>query len=149
MSRFARATRVHHPLASRLRTARVLRGLSQREAGRRSGVGEKSISSFETGDRVQAMKVSQLERILKVYGVPLDRFFADTPFGNLAEEARAELDVREFVGEELPAILKIDRILERFDPVRAGLMLEFIRTQLMVGPRAEVRRELHKESPTN
>jgi transcriptional regulator with XRE-family HTH domain len=59
----------------RLRELRRLHGLSQKEVARRSGVGEKTLSSFETGERTDAMKVRQLEEILAVYSVPLSAFF--------------------------------------------------------------------------
>jgi transcriptional regulator with XRE-family HTH domain len=54
-------------LPIRLRDARG--SLSQHELGRRSGVHEKTISSFETGERIGAMKVSQLEKIAAACGV--------------------------------------------------------------------------------
>jgi transcriptional regulator with XRE-family HTH domain len=49
--------------------------MSQREAARMSGVGEKSISSFETGQRIDSLKISQLLRLIKVYGVSEEEFF--------------------------------------------------------------------------
>jgi len=58
-----------------LREARSRRGLTQKDAARVSGVGEKTISFFETGARVSSMKVSQLEKLLQLYGLTLDQFF--------------------------------------------------------------------------
>lgn len=60
----------------RLRELRRLRGLSQREAATRAGVGEKTISSFETGERISSMKLSQLEQILRAYGTTIQEFFS-------------------------------------------------------------------------
>lgn len=52
-----------------------MRGLSQKDAAKMSGVGEKSISSFETGERIDSLKISQLLKLLKVYGVSEEEFF--------------------------------------------------------------------------
>jgi transcriptional regulator with XRE-family HTH domain len=59
----------------RLRDARHRRGLSQHEAAKLSGVGEKTISSFETGERIHSMKISQLRPLLNAYGMTESEFF--------------------------------------------------------------------------
>jgi transcriptional regulator with XRE-family HTH domain len=64
-------------LVLKLRELRRMAGLSQKEAARRSGVGEKTISSFETGGRIDSLKITQLQSLLKVYGVTPDEFFSD------------------------------------------------------------------------
>ena len=51
-------------LVLKLREVRRLRGLSQKDVARLSGVGEKTISSFETGERVGSMKLEQLRKLL-------------------------------------------------------------------------------------
>ena len=53
-------------LVLKLREVRRLKGLSQKDAARLSGVGEKTISSFETGERVGSMKLAQLRRLLAI-----------------------------------------------------------------------------------
>lgn len=63
-------------LVLKLRELRRLRGLSQKDAARLSGVGEKTISSFETGERVGALKLSQLAKLLRIYGVTEEQFFS-------------------------------------------------------------------------
>src|SRR5687768_12099018 len=63
-------------LVLRLRELRRIRGLSQKDVARRSGVGEKTISSFETGQRVGSLKISQLRKLLTVYGVTEGEFFS-------------------------------------------------------------------------
>lgn len=63
-------------LVLKLRELRDLRGLSQKDAARLSGVGEKTISSFETGERIGAMKLSQLAKLLSIYGVTEEQFFS-------------------------------------------------------------------------
>jgi transcriptional regulator with XRE-family HTH domain len=62
---------------------RKLRGLrehvgiiSQKDLAALSGVGEKTISSFETGERIDSIKLSQLLRILAVYDMSAAEFFA-------------------------------------------------------------------------
>lgn len=42
-----------------------------------AGVGSKTLSSFETGARTHRMKVMQLYKILGVYGITLEQFFAE------------------------------------------------------------------------
>jgi transcriptional regulator with XRE-family HTH domain len=62
-------------LVLKLREVRRLRGLSQKDVARLSGVGEKTISSFETGERIGSMKLAQLKRLLEVYGLSESEFF--------------------------------------------------------------------------
>ena len=62
-------------LVLKLREIRRLRGLSQKDVARISGVGEKTISSFETGERIGSMKLAQLKRLLGVYGLTEADFF--------------------------------------------------------------------------
>lgn len=61
----------------RLRELRRISGLSQKEVSLLSGIGEKTISSFETGCRIETMKISQLRKLLAVYGVSEAEFFGD------------------------------------------------------------------------
>ena len=65
-------------LVLKLREIRRLRGLSQKDVARLSGVGEKTISSFETGQRIGSLKLSQLKRLLGVYGLTESQFFGGT-----------------------------------------------------------------------
>jgi transcriptional regulator with XRE-family HTH domain len=62
-------------LVLKLREVRRMRGLSQKDVARLSGVGEKTISSFETGERIGSMKLAQLKRLLEVYGLSESDFF--------------------------------------------------------------------------
>ena len=59
----------------KLREIRRMRGLSQKDVARLSGVGEKTISSFETGERIGSLKLAQLTRLLGVYGLTEAEFF--------------------------------------------------------------------------
>lgn len=62
-------------LTRRLREERLRRGLTQKDVARQSGVGDKTISSFETGNRIGSLKISQLQAILGVYGMTEAEFF--------------------------------------------------------------------------
>lgn len=62
-------------LVLKLREVRRMRGLSQKDVARLSGVGEKTISSFETGERIGSIKLAQLRRLLGVYGMTEAEFF--------------------------------------------------------------------------
>lgn len=64
-------------LVLKLRELRHLRRLSQKDAGRLSRIGEKTLSSFETGERIDSMKLSHLQALLKVYDVSEEDFFSD------------------------------------------------------------------------
>lgn len=52
-------------------------GLSQIEAAVASDVGEKTISSFESGARTIRIRVTQLLALLTAYGVTPAEFFAE------------------------------------------------------------------------
>src|ERR1043166_3467996 len=76
-------------LVLKLREIRRMRGLTQKDVARLSGVGEKTISSFETGQRIGALKLAQLKRLLSVYGLTETEFFS----GSIEKEiAPWELD---------------------------------------------------------
>lgn len=62
-------------LVLKLREIRRLRGLSQKDVAKLSGVGEKTISSFETGQRIGSLKLAQLKKMLSVYGMSESEFF--------------------------------------------------------------------------
>lgn len=60
----------------KLRELRARAGFTQEEVAKRCSIGVKSISSFESGARIGSLKLSQLEAILRVYGVTLEQFFS-------------------------------------------------------------------------
>lgn len=85
-------------LVLKLREIRRLRGLSQKDVARMSGVGEKTISSFETGQRIGSLKLDQLRRMLSVYGMSEGDFFG----GSVEREiAPWELDADESAMQRL------------------------------------------------
>ena len=79
-------------LVLKLRELRKYRGLSQGDAAKQSGIGVKTLSSFETGERIDSMKLVQLQRLLRVYGVTEAEFFSGAierllaPFEHEAEQ---------------------------------------------------------------
>lgn len=100
-------------LILKLRELRHLRGLSQKDAARLSGVGEKTLSSFETGERIDAMKISQLQALLAIYDVTEEDFFSDK-----LDQLFDPMYVREST--------RMDAILERVsalpEHIRTGLL---------------------------
>lgn len=120
----------------RLRELRRMRGLSQRDAAAKAGIGEKSISSFETGERISSMKLSQLEQILRAYGVTIKEFFSDQIDRRIApwDVPREE--------EEMHAILEDLQGLPR--KRRAALIQKF---RLMVESATEAPRAAQQPVP--
>src|SRR5437762_518670 len=86
-------------LVLKLREIRRMRGLTQKDVSRLSGVGEKTISSFETGQRIGALKLAQLKRLLSVYGLTESDFFS----GSIEKQiAPWELDEQQMATAMLP-----------------------------------------------
>jgi HTH-type transcriptional regulator, competence development regulator len=121
-------------LVLKLRELRRLRGLTQTDVARLSGVGEKTISSFETGERIGSLKLAQLERLLEVYGVSKMEFF-----GGMVEEEIAPWELDE---EELATRRLLGELRALSKSVQRNLLAKF---QLMVETVAEVYGESEKE----
>jgi transcriptional regulator with XRE-family HTH domain len=104
-----------------------MRGLSQKDVARMSGVGEKTISSFETGQRIGSLKLAQLKRLLKVYGMTDSEFF-----GGMVEKEIApwELDQEEFATARM-----LDGLHLLPKPVQRTMLAKF---QLMVETAADL-----------
>jgi transcriptional regulator with XRE-family HTH domain len=87
-------------LVLKLRELRKYRGLSQADAARKSGIGIKTLSSFETGDRISSMKLVQLQQLLRTYGVTEAEFFSGAidyllaPWEHVGELDRLVADLR-------------------------------------------------------
>ena len=109
-------------LVLKLREIRRVRGLSQKDVAEMSGVGEKTISSFETGQRIGSLKISQLKRLLAVYGLTEAQFFG----GSVEQQiAPWELGEDEFATSRLMDDLKgLPRPLQRSMIAKFQLMLE-------------------------
>jgi transcriptional regulator with XRE-family HTH domain len=114
-------------LVLKLREIRRLRGLSQKDVARLSGVGEKTISSFETGERIGSLKLDQLKKMLGVYGLTESEFFGGTVERQIAPW---ELDEEESATQQLVEEL---RSLPR--PVQKTMLSKF---QLMLETAAAV-----------
>lgn len=111
-------------LVLKLREARRMRGLSQRDAARLSGVGEKTISSFETGFRIDSLKLAQLKKLLEVYGLTEAQFF-----GGSVEKVMApwELDENEIAANHLVDVLHtLPKRMQRDLLAKFRLMVETI-----------------------
>jgi transcriptional regulator with XRE-family HTH domain len=121
-------------LVLKLREARRMRGLSQADAARLSGVGQKTISSFETGDRIGSMKMAQLRRLLGAYGLTEAEFF-----GGSIEKIIApwELDENEIATNRL-----VDALHSLPKRMQSDLLAKF---QLMVETITEVYGRYEKE----
>ena len=114
-------------LVLKLREIRRLRGLSQKDVAQMSGVGEKTISSFETGQRIGSLKLSQLKRLLGVYGLTEAQFFGGTVEKQIAPW---ELDEEEFATSRI-----LDDLRLMPAPVKKTLLNKF---QLMIETAADV-----------
>jgi len=108
-------------LVLKLRELRRLRGLSQKDVAHLSGVGEKTISSFETGQRIGALKLAQLRKMLGVYGMTEAEFF-----GGTVEKQIAPWEL----GDDEFAITRLmDDLRALPKPVQKGIVSKF---QLML-----------------
>ena len=114
-------------LVLKLREIRRHRGLSQKDVAKLSGVGEKTISSFETGQRIGSLKLAQLKRLLSVYGLTEAEFFGCSVERQIAPW---ELDEEESAAQRL---LEDLRGLPR--PVQKAMINKF---QLMLETASEV-----------
>lgn len=114
-------------LVLKLRELRRMRQLTQKDVARLSGIGEKTISSFETGERIGSLKLAQLERLLEVYGLTQKEFFGGTVEKEIApwELAEEEVATRRLL-DDLSALPKM---------LQRNLLAKF---QLMVETVAEV-----------
>jgi transcriptional regulator with XRE-family HTH domain len=114
-------------LVLKLREIRRLRGLSQKDVAQLSGVGEKTISSFETGQRIGSLKLEQLKRLLGVYGLTEAEFFGCSVERQIAPW---ELDDEESAAQRL-----VDDLRGLPKPVQKAMLGKF---QLMLETASEV-----------
>lgn len=70
-------------LPLKLKLLRQTRSLSQKDVARLARVGEKTLSSFETGQRTGSIKLVQLERIVTACGTTLVEFLVWDPQAEL------------------------------------------------------------------
>lgn len=122
-------------LVLKLREIRRMRGLSQKDVARLSGVGEKTISSFETGQRIGSLKVAQLRRMLGVYGLTEADFF-----GGMIEKQIAPWELDE---HQMATVRLLDDLHALPQPTQRNLLAKF---QLMVEAVADMEPERGKHS---
>lgn len=109
-------------LVLKLREIRKLRGLSQKDVARLSGVGEKTISSFETGQRIDSLKLAQLKRLLAVYGLTEADFFGGSVERQIAPW---ELDEEECAAQRVVEDLRLlPKPVQKAMIAKMQLMLE-------------------------
>ena len=131
-----------------LRELRRNAGLKQIELSRLSGVGVKTISTFETGERIGSMKLSQLSRILDACKVDIGEFFTtfwpaimavvsnDAPKRTrrrMARPARALGDIpipfvstSDFAADELRVVSQIAALLQQLPADQQDNALVFL-----------------------
>ena len=126
-------------LVIKLREIRRMRGLSQKDVARLSGVGAKTISSFETGERIGSLKLAQLKRLLAAYGLTEAEFF-----GGSVEREIAPWELNE---EQTSTSRLLDDLHALPEPLRRHLLDKF---QLMVETVAEMQgdRATERLAPT-
>ena len=124
-------------LVLKLRELRRLRGLSQKDVARLSGVGEKTISSFETGQRIGALKLAQLRKMLGVYGMTEKEFFSGTVEKQIAPW---ELGDDEFAITRL-----MDDLRALPKPVQKGIVSKF---QLMLDGASVHQNDIKERRPS-
>ncbi len=121
-------------LVLKLREIRRLRGLSQKDVAKLSGVGEKTISSFETGQRIGSIKLAQLKRMLSVYGLTEAEFFG----GSVEREiAPWELDEDECAAQRV-----LDELKALPKPVQKAMVAKF---HLMLETASAVEQVNHRD----
>jgi transcriptional regulator with XRE-family HTH domain len=116
-------------LILKLRELRRMSGLSQKEAALSSGIGEKTLSSFESGKRVTSMKLAQLLALLAVYRVSPAEFFG----GKVEADVFGELE--RLNACELQLIRELRSLPERARvPVEAKLLDVIDTAQVLAAP---------------
>ena len=121
-------------LVLKLREIRRKRGLSQKDVAKMSGVGEKTISSFETGQRIDSLKLAQLRRLLKVYGLTEAQFFGGTVEKEIAPW---ELDSDEFATSRI-----VDNLSLMPAPVKKTLLANWLKDSIRNNARSRSWRRL-------
>lgn len=92
-----------------LREARTARGLTQKDLANLSGVGEKTISSFETGERIGSLKLHQLKRLLAAMRITEQQFFS----GDVYPDGRTAM-FRSANARDVIAAGTVDRLQDWF-----------------------------------
>jgi len=116
-------------LGSRLKRARERAGLTQREAAEALGMTPAAISQYEGGKRTP--RAETLERMARLYGVPLGFFFGEEPRPGNWEEALLELVRTRYPEARRGVFALIERVrgmawlVERVEPEYRPVRSEF------------------------
>ena len=126
-----------NPKPRRMRLARLLRGLTQREVAEESRIAENSISRYESGSRVP--KAASLRMLAHVYSKPVEWFYDEE------EEPQAHAEHLDAEAPDPPAkvgspsgILSLAQVRQEFS-TRFDRLETYIRAQAPVQPIAESR----------
>jgi transcriptional regulator with XRE-family HTH domain len=109
-------------LVLKLRELRRMRNLTQHEVARRTGIGVKTISSFETGDRIHSITVAQLARLLDAYDVTIPQFFSSS----------FDREVAPWMFEEQSQLTKLIAAVEKLPSYAQEIVIEKVRLALDV-----------------
>jgi transcriptional regulator with XRE-family HTH domain len=101
---------------------------------RLSGVGEKTISSFETGQRIGSLKISQLRKLLGVYGLTEADFF-----GGSVEREIAPWELDE---DQIAALRLVEDLRGLPKAVQKTMLGKF---QLMLEGASDVHNHSHRD----
>lgn len=125
-------------LVLRLREARRISGLTQLEVAVLSGIHEKTISSFETGERIHFIKLEQLRRLVEIYGFALDEFLGESFETRLLEVAAGHS--MQFVLETKDQrLIEIFRGLDQISDNRRERLIHGWLDQIRLGKQSEAR----------
>lgn len=130
-------------LVLKLRELRRKAGLTQVQLAEKSGVGERTISFYETGYRISSIKVQQLEAIVVACGSSLEHFFSRD-----FEDVLEELAWSPFNHSEMLAMGRVLGILHPFGTGRAETMLRFLIVRERATERAVGRSALWRDEAT-
>ena len=119
-----------NPKPRRMRLARLLRGLTQREVAEESGIAENSISRYESGSRVP--KAASLRMLATIYGRPIEWFYGeeDEPQGD-SGRVNAPESAAQSEPDALGGILSLGEVRQEFG-ARFDRLEAYIRAQAPV-----------------
>lgn len=127
---------IENPKPRRMKLARVMRGLTQREVAEAAGMAENSISRYESGSRIP--KASSLRMLAHVYGKPVEWFYDEEEEAQGPVNPNAEAPEPETHSETEPlgVITSLNEIGRAFS-ARFDRLESAVRAMVIAEPRAE------------
>ena len=119
-----------NPKPRRMRLARLLRGLTQREVAEESGIAENSISRYESGSRVP--KAASLRMLAHVYSKPVEWFYDEE------EEPQAHTEHLDAEAPDSPATAGSPSVIGSLAQVRQEFSARFDRLETYIRAQAPV-----------